>query len=148
MSAAKSNDNLDLKYVKHVISEVMGQDVWNGFYDVVTAEKPRIDMYDEGNTLHIIAEAPGILNQNDLSITVMSDRLTLRGFIKDKYQHHKPGKMIKSECLYGSFNRMVMLPYSVDEKNIRAVYENGILEITLLKVDNEIDKNIEVEFKK
>lgn len=148
MCAAKSNDNVDLKYVKHVISQVMGQDVWNGFYDVVTSERPRLDMYDSGSAIYILAEAPGILNPSDLSISVASNKLNIKGTMNDKYQRHKPGKIIRSECLYGSFNRTVILPYTVDEKNIKAVYENGLLEITLQRTDMEDDRTVEIEFKR
>jgi HSP20 family protein len=148
MSAAKSNENLDLKYVKHVISQVMGQDVWNGFYDVVANEKPRIDMYDDGENLYIVAEAPGIIGPNDIAISTSTNKLSIRGTMKDKYQRHKPGKMLKSECLYGSFNRTIVLPYPVDEKNIKAVYESGILEIVLKKTGSYNDTNIDIEFKK
>lgn len=148
MCAAKSNENVDLKYVKQVISQVMGQDVWNGFYDIVANEKPRIDMYDDGETLYIIAEAPGILNPGDIALSVSSNKLNIRGTIKDKYQRHKPGKILKSECLYGSFNRTILLPYPVDEKNIKAVYESGILEIVLKRSGPYNDNNIDIEFKK
>lgn len=148
MSAPKNNDTMNLKYIKHVISEVIGEELWNGFYDVVTTEKPRIDMYDEGSCILVIAEAPGILNPDDISISVASNKLNIKGLMKDKYQRHKPGKVIKSECLYGAFNRIVELPYLVDEKSIKAIYENGLLEITMQRIDTVRDKTIDIEFKK
>jgi HSP20 family protein len=148
MGAAKNKESVDLKYVKQVISQVMGEDLWNGFYDVVTSERPRIDMYDDGNTIYIVAEAPGILNQNDISVSASANRLNIRGAIKDKYQHHKPGKILKSECLYGAFNRTLILPYPVDEKNIKAVYECGVLEVTLQRVDTVNENEVEIKFKK
>lgn len=148
MCAAKSDDNIDLKYIKKVVSEVIGEDLWNGFYDVMTTERPRIDMYDDGITLLVLAEAPSILKPEDVSISISSSRLTLKGIARDKFQRHRPGKVLKSECLYGSFNRTIELPYVVDDKSIKAVYENGMLEITMQRIGCEEDKTVEVEFKK
>lgn len=146
MSAAKSNDNVDLKYIKKLVSEVMGEDLWNGFYDVVTSERPRIDMYDDGNKLLLVAEVSSILKPEDVSISVSANKLTIKGASRDKYLRNKPGKLLKSECLYGNFNRVIELPYPVDERNIKAVYENGMLEISMQKIDYNEDRPIEVEF--
>lgn len=148
MSSAKSSKSVDLSYIKRIVSEVMGEELWNGFYDVVTTERPRIDMYDDGSTITLIAEAPGILNPQDVLISVTGNRLNIRGISKDKYQRNRPGKTLKSECLYGAFNRFIDLPCSVDENNIKAVYENGMLEIVIQKTGGTDDKTIEIEFKK
>lgn len=148
MGTTKGSENMDLKYIKRVISEVIGEELWNGFHDVVTTEKPRIDMYDDGSNIFIIAEAAGIQNPDDVSVSVSGNKLSLKGIIKDKYQQHKPGKGVKNECLYGSFNRAVELPYIIDEKSIKAIYENGMLEITMQRIDVKNDKNVEIEFKK
>lgn len=148
MCAAKSNEEIDLRYIKKVITEVMGEDLWNGFYDVMTTERPRIDMYDNGSTLLVLAEVPSILSSEDVSISVSNLRLNIKGSSKDKYQRHRPGKMLKSECLYGSFNRTIELPYQIDEKNIKATYENGMLEIIMQRIITDETKTIEVEFKK
>jgi HSP20 family protein len=147
MGSSKGNENANLKYIKKVVSEVMGEDLWNGFYDVVTSERPRIDMFDSGSTLVVEAEAPGIINPADLNITISSNRLNIKGITRDKYQHNKPGKTLRTECLYGAFNRSIELPYPVDDRTMKAVYENGMLEITMQAInDNEAEKTIKVDF--
>lgn len=148
MNSIRENENVDLKYIKNVISQVMGQDLWNGFYDVVSSEKPKIDLYDDGISICLVAEAPGIMDVKDISVTVSTNKITIRGTMKDRYQHHKPGKVLKSECLYGSFNRTVELPYPVDESTIKATYESGLLEINLKRLDSDGTRPIEIEFKK
>lgn len=148
MGSSKNSESENLKYIKKIVSEVMGEEIWNGFYDVVTADRPRIDMYDSGDTLVVVGEIPGILNPGDLSISVTSNKLNIRGVSKDKYINNSPGKRIKSECLYGSFNRTIELPYEVDEESIWAVYENGMLEITMERIGKRDEKTVKVEFKK
>lgn len=142
------NENPGLLYIKQIVTEVMGEELWNGFYDVVTSERPRIDMYDDGTNILILGEIPGVLDPADMSITVSSNLLNIKGISRDKYQLERPGKILKSECLYGPFDRTLELPYPVYEKSITAVYENGILEITMKRASVDEGKNIKIEFKK
>lgn len=149
MGSAKSKENLNLQYIKDVVSGVMGEELWNGFYDVVTTQRPRLDIYDDNNKIVVLGEIPGILNPSDVTISVSENKLTIKGIAKDKYQQNMPGKRIKSECLYGAFDRTIELPYFIDEKSIKAVYENGLLEITMQRMDTKVDKrSVEVEFRK
>ncbi|MET9342911.1 Hsp20/alpha crystallin family protein [Nonomuraea sp. NPDC003804] len=47
---------------------------------------------------------------------------------------------------YGSFSRSITLPAGVDEQDIRAVYDKGILEISVkLAEEKQQDKRIKVE---
>jgi HSP20 family protein len=145
---AKNNDNLNLKYVKKIVSEVMGEDLWNGFYDVVSADRPRIDMYDDNNTLIVLAEIPSILSYADANISISANKLIIKCSSKDKYQHSKPGNRLKSECIYGTYDRIVELPYVVDQNDIDAVYENGMLEIRMHRCEQTDGNTVRVEFKK
>ncbi|KPU46342.1 Hsp20/alpha crystallin family protein [Oxobacter pfennigii] len=148
MDTSKHDENPNLDYIKKIVSEVMGEGLWNGFYDVVTAERPRIDMYDNGKKIIVVCEIPGILKPSDLSISVSLNKLNIRGISKDKYLNNLPGNMLKSECIYGPFDRTVELPYIVNEKSINAVYENGIIEITMERADTGDEQHVRVDFKK
>jgi len=148
LDTEKNKEFEDLKYIKDIVAGVIGEDIWNGFYDVVTTERPRLDIYDNINSFIVLGEIPGILNPSDVSISVNANKLNIRGISRDKYLNNMPGKRIKSECIYGAFDRTVELPCSIDEKSIKAVYENGILEITMKKQEDCKVKTVEVEFKK
>lgn len=148
MGTSKNKDNEDLNYIKEIVAGVIGEELWNGFYDVVTTQRPRLDIYDDNHTIIVLGEIPGILNPSDVSISVSANKLNIKGISKDKYLNSIPGKRIKSECLYGAFDRTVDLPCCIDERSIKAVYENGILEITMQRVNDNSEKTVEVEFKK
>lgn len=148
MSSSRNNENINPEYIKFIVSQVMGPEVWNGFFDIVSNERPRIDMYDSGDSIYILAEIPGVLNNDDINISISSNKLTLKGTTKDKFLKSKPGKTLKTECIYGSFYRIIELPYIVDDKSIKASYENGILEIEMHRIEG-IDKgNVNIDFKK
>ena len=45
------------------------------------------------------------------------------------------GKVIRREFSYTAFNRSFNLPENVSIENIKATYENGVLNITIPKVE-------------
>lgn len=149
MSSNKGNDTNNGRQIKELISSLMGEQFWNGLCDVVNAEKPRIDMYEGEASITVLAEAPGILNSDDIFIAISSNKLNIKYTSRDKYQHSSaPGKRVKSECLYDTFDRTIELPFAVDSASIKASYENGMLEITMEKVDETFGRNVKVDFKK
>lgn len=148
MSPQRDKDKANVKQMQMFLSNIMGEQFWDGLCEVVTAEKPKIDMYDDGNMLTILAEAPAILNPEDIFIAAASNKLNIKFISRDKYEQSKPGKRIKGECLYDAYDRTIDLPYPVDDKSIKAVYENGMIEITMQKLDENFGSNVKVEFKK
>jgi HSP20 family molecular chaperone IbpA len=49
------------------------------------------------------------------------------------------------ERKYGSFSRTLSLPIKVNPESIKATCEGGVLEITLLKLEDEKDKEIKIQ---
>lgn len=148
MGSRKSAENDNSKYLKKVITDIMGEESWNSFCDVVTKEKPRIDIYDDNSILTVLAEVPGIQSLSDIYVTLDGNKLNIKGVTKSKHDSDELGLKIKSECIFGNFDRTVVLPYPVDEKDIKAVYEYGILEITLKKQEVDESRNIRIDFRK
>ena len=54
----------------------------------------------------------------------------------------------RSEIAYGSFYRSIEIPSSVDIKNIEAVYEDGMLRVTLQRAAGSKPKKVNVQVKK
>lgn len=148
MSSSREKDKANAKQMQIFLSNIMGEQFWEGLCEIVTSEKPKLDIYDDGNTLTILAEAPAILHPEDIFIAAASNKINIKFISKDKYDQSKPGKKIRGECLYDTYDRTVELPYPVDDKSIKAVYENGMLEITMQKLDENFESTIKVEFKK
>lgn len=148
LNSYRDKDKASTKQMQLFLSNIMGEQFWDGLCEIITSEKPRIDMYEDTNSLVILAEAPAILNPEDIFIAASSNKLNIKFISKDKYNQLKPGKKIKSECLYDTYDRTVDLPYPVDDKSIKAVYENGMLEITMQKLDTNFENTIKVDFKK
>ncbi|WP_082126789.1 Hsp20/alpha crystallin family protein [Allosalinactinospora lopnorensis] len=86
----------------------------------------RVEDFEEGGRYIVRAEMPDIDPDKDVDITVASGRLTIRAARREerKDKHH-------SEFRYGSFLRTLTLPEGVDENDVQASYNNGILEVSV-----------------
>ncbi|MEK7354302.1 MAG: Hsp20/alpha crystallin family protein, partial [Chloroflexota bacterium] len=107
---------------------------------------PPVDVFEEGDTLEVKVELPGV-KQEDVDVSVSDDTLTIKGERKQE-SSVKDEDYYRSEITYGSFYRSIALPLSVDTKNITAVYDDGILRVTLQKAAGAKPKKVTVQVKK
>ncbi len=110
------------------------------------AWSPSVDVFEKGDNLEVKVELPGV-KQTDINVSVSDDTLTITGErtpdtgIKDEDYH-------RSEITYGNFYRSMTLPARVDTKNIEAVYEDGMLRITMPRAAGAKPKKVSVLVKK
>lgn len=104
---------------------------------------PAIDVSEEKDKLVVTADLPG-LKKDEIDISVDGSILTIRGERKSE-KEEKDKNYHRVERAYGSFQRSVDLGTAVDEENVKAKYNNGVLEVTLPKTDQKETKRITVE---
>ena len=104
---------------------------------------PLCDIYEEGDNIVVKAEVPGI-DRNDIDVQVENNVLTLRGERK-REQEVKSENLYRTERFYGSFTRSFTLPVTVDTQNIRAEYKDGILRVTMPKVEEAKPRKIKIQ---
>ncbi|HOX40313.1 MAG TPA: Hsp20/alpha crystallin family protein [Candidatus Brocadiia bacterium] len=107
---------------------------------------PTVDVAESEKEVKVTAELPGI-DEKNVDISVVGNALTISGEKKEE-KEEKGQTYHRIERTYGSFSRTVPLPAEVDEENTRAVYKNGILTITLPKVEQARRRRIEVKTEK
>ncbi|HEY8702302.1 MAG TPA: Hsp20/alpha crystallin family protein [Arthrobacter sp.] len=90
----------------------------------------RVEEYRDAGTLVVKAEVPGIDPDKDVDITLAGGELHIDVRHEEKSEH-KDKRGYRSEFRYGTFSRTVSLPAAVDEKDIRATYKDGILEVRI-----------------
>jgi HSP20 family protein len=106
---------------------------------------PAIDMYQTDNEVVVKASIPG-MKAEEVQINVTGDILTLKGDIKQENEQKDRSWHIR-EQRFGSFERSVVLPTDVKSDKAEAVFENGILTITLPKADEVKPKTINIKAK-
>ncbi len=91
---------------------------------------PAVDVFTRDGNLVVRAELPGIDPEKDVEITLQDGMLRIRG--ERRYEDQASGNgYSRFESSYGSFERTVLLPESVQAEDIQASYENGILEVVV-----------------
>ena len=104
-----------------------------------------LDMYQTANDVVVKAAVPGF-KPEEVDISISGDTLTIKGEHKDE-QEIKEEDYFCKECRYGAFSRSVALPVQVKSDKAEAVFENGILTLTLPKAEEIKPKQIKVKAK-
>lgn len=103
---------------------------------------PSLDLSDTGDSLVVELEVPG-MDSKDIDISITGNVLTVSGEKKRK-REEKEHNYHLVERSYGNFVRSVRLPSTVDPDRVEASYKDGILTITMDKVEQAKTKKIEV----
>jgi HSP20 family protein len=104
---------------------------------------PSLDVIDRDSELLIRAEVPGV-DKKDISVSLADKTLTIKGQTKSEKKDEN-GDYYRHEISCASFARSVTLPGNVDATKTVANLRNGILEITLPKVETSKRYSINVE---
>jgi len=106
---------------------------------------PTLDLYQTNDAVVVKAALPGF-KPDDVQISVTNDVLTLRGEYKQENGNGQ-GDVVYHvrERRYGSFERSLTLPTSVQTDKAKADFENGILTIQLPKSEEVKPKSISIK---
>jgi HSP20 family protein len=104
-----------------------------------------IDMYQTAEDVVVKASLPG-LKPEEVDISITCDTLTIKGEHKEE-QEVKEENYLYKECRYGAYNRSVTIPALVKADKAEAVFENGILTLTLPKAEEVKPRQIKVKTK-
>lgn len=107
---------------------------------------PMVDIFEEPDALRITAEIPGV-KPEDVKISVEGNMLTIAG-TKQQVAEEKAERVYRYERTYGTFERSFTLPATVDVERIKASYDNGVLHLTLPKVEKAKPRLVKIEVAK
>ncbi|HYI76405.1 MAG TPA: Hsp20/alpha crystallin family protein [Chryseolinea sp.] len=100
---------------------------------------PKVDIIETEKAYELHFAVPGV-NKEDFKIDLNDNHLTVSGerkFAKEK----KENNLYVVETQYGNFSRTFSLPENVDATKINAIYNNGILEVTVPKDEKKVLKS-------
>ena len=105
----------------------------------------RVEEFTEGDVAVVRAEMPGLDPEKDVEITVTDHQLRIRA---ERRQETKTedAQGYRSEFRYGSFTRTVPLPAGATDKDVKATYTDGVLEVRVpVNAETAAAKKIPVE---
>ena len=104
-----------------------------------------VDVYETDDAVVVKSAIPGV-KPEDIDITVTGDTLTIKGETKFE-EEVKEENYVRREMRYGSFSRTLTVPASVVADEAEAEFENGVLTLTLPKVEEVKPKAIQIKAK-
>lgn len=90
---------------------------------------PRIEVFEKENRLVTRVDLPG-MKKEDVKVEVTDGQLAISG-TRTREVEEKKDQFYRSEREYGSFYRAVPLPDGVGLEDVKATYNNGVLEVSV-----------------
>jgi HSP20 family protein len=121
----------------------MGWPSWGEFAVPFEGRMPKVDVIDRDDEVVVRAEVPGV-EKDDLELSVSDNTVTIKGETKREEKEEK-GDYYRSEISRGTFTRTVMLPGVVDADKARAEFKDGVLELTMPKVEKAKRRTVKID---
>jgi HSP20 family protein len=132
--------------INRMLNDVLANSDWQYRDSAVSSWVPPVDVLEEKDSIRIMAELPGV-KPEDVKISLEGNVLTIHG-TKQQIAEEQTERVHRYERSYGAFERTFTLPATVDAANIKAGYENGVLTVTLPKVEQAKPRQIAVQVAK
>ena len=106
---------------------------------------PTMEVFFHDGTFVIRAELPGV-DKDAVKVEIVKGMLTIQG--ERKYEKEVTNKgYFTTECTYGTFYRQIPLPEEAKIAEAKAVFKNGVLEVTVPApaLEKEIPHQVEIK---
>jgi HSP20 family protein len=117
------------------------------FFTRLPAETERapwtpVNISEDEHAYRVAVEVPG-MDEQDINVQVMGNQLLISG---EKRLERKSGDgdWRCVECEYGSFQRSIPLPANLETEAIDAVYDRGILTLTIPKTNPTPSRSVKI----
>ncbi len=107
---------------------------------------PHFDVRDDGKTLTIEAELPGV-DEKDVTVSLADGVLTIKGEKKQE-REEKQDNYYLSERSFGSFERSLRMPEWVDDGKVEAHFDKGVLKVAAPRKAEAVKSERQIEIKK
>ena len=100
--------------------------------DRATPQSIRLDVAENDKGYVVYAEIPGI-RKDEIHVAIEGNQVTIAAEVKPLAEVSEGTRVLRSERFYGNVYRSFTLPVELDETASEAKYENGVLELKLVK---------------
>jgi len=119
-------------------SDTSYEELFRGFFKPVRMEgaptpvtiKMDVSETDKGYVVH--SEMPGVKKEN-IDVAIEGNQVTITAEVKQDWEKKDGDRMLRNERYFGNIYRSFALPVELDESACEAKYENGVLELKLVK---------------
>lgn len=105
---------------------------------------PEVDVVKQGNSINFSVELPG-LKKEDVKIVLEDGILSISGEKKNQVDEKDDVAVYRTERKFGKFERKFRLQDDIDPDNVKAKFENGVLNVSVTLVVPEPPKEKVIE---
>ena len=128
-----------------MLDEVLNTSVFNrADRQIQNRSWPNVDISEHEDHYELKADLPGA-EKKDINVSIEKGTLTIKGEKKEEKTDKKEGRYYHFERKYGSFERSFYLPDNINDENIDANFNNGVLTLKLSKKEESKPKSIEIK---
>ena len=106
---------------------------------------PTLDVKENEKEIVVKADLPG-MDEKDINLTIHNGVLSLRGEKKSEHTDERENYHVM-ERSYGSFQRSIRLPDTIDEDKAEARFDKGVLTISLPKRPETVSAQKRIQIK-
>jgi HSP20 family protein len=110
---------------------------------LVEGRLPKVDVIDREAEIVVRAELPGV-GKDGVELTVTDQTMLLRAETRHEEKEEK-GEYYRHEMSRGEYQRTLQLPAAVDGEKATATFRNGVLEVTLPKLEKTPRSKISID---
>ncbi|TDA68532.1 MAG: Hsp20/alpha crystallin family protein [Clostridia bacterium] len=105
--------------------------------------QPSVDVIDRDKEIVVKANVPGI-DPKDVEVTVAENAINIKGQVAQE-KEDQGNNYYRRERYYGAFQRSIPLDSKVVAEQAKATFKNGVLEVTVPKVEGAGGKQVQVK---
>ncbi len=128
------------RQLDHLFNDSLSGDNWQKCSNL--SKVPAAELTETSDTFELLLEVHG-MKAEDLDIQVTAKQVAISGERKSSTKTSENGTT-KSEFYYGRFQRVIPLPKQIQNTNVTANYQDGILSLTLPKSEEEKNQVVKV----
>lgn len=104
--------------------------------------RPAVDVQETDEAFLVEADIPG-LKKEDIQIEILEDTVSIQG-ARTQQSEEKTDNYHRIERHYGSFKRSFRIPGGFKHDKVKATFTDGVLRLTLPKLEEQKAKQIKV----
>ncbi|MGV3655491.1 MAG: Hsp20/alpha crystallin family protein [Noviherbaspirillum sp.] len=104
----------------------------------------KMDISESDTDYRVSAEMPGV-RKEDIKIDIDGGTVTIRAEVKQEREEKQGENTVRSERFYGQQFRSFTVPQAIDESQVQAKYQDGILTLTIPKKSGGSAKQVTVQ---
>ena len=132
MSLVRRNHNLFPSFL-----DDMARPDWFGGLERLSDTVPAVNIKEQDKAFALELAVPG-MKKEDFKIELDKDVLTVSAEVSNETKSEEDAVYSRREFKYASFKRVFTLPKAIDKDQINASYTDGVLNLTLPKLEAAI----------